>query len=65
MYLFTRRVVVSPSHYRAGLAHAIEMTEYVNQQTDLEVSLFQVLQGGPIGKLNFAHRTDSYAASVE
>ena len=42
MYLFTRRVVASPSHMRAGLAHAIGMTEYVNENTDLGISLFQV-----------------------
>jgi len=65
MYLFTRRVVVSPSQYRAGLAHAIEMTEYVNQKTDLDVSLYQALQGEPLGTLTFAYRTDSYATSLE
>jgi hypothetical protein len=65
MYMFTRRVVVSPSHIRAGLAHATAMTEYVNQKTDLEVSLFQALQGEPLGTLFFAYRTDSFAASLE
>jgi hypothetical protein len=47
------------------MAHAIAMTEYVNQRTDLEVSLFQVLQGEPLGTLAFAHRTESFAASLE
>ncbi len=65
MYLFTRRVVVSPTHLRAGMAHAIAMTEYVNRETDLEVSLYQVLQGEPLGTLTFAYRTDSYAASLD
>jgi len=65
MYLYLRRVVMNPVHTRAGMAHAIAMTEYVNQRTDLEVSLFQVLQGEPLGTLNFAHRTESIAASVE
>jgi len=65
MYLFTRRIVVSPAHVRAGMAHAIAMTEYVNQKTNLEVSLFQVLQGAPLGTLMFAYRTDSFAASLE
>ncbi len=65
MYLFTRRIVVNPAHVRAGMAHAIAMTEYVNQKTNLEVSLFQVLQGAPLGTLMFAYRTDSFAASLE
>jgi hypothetical protein len=65
MYLFTRRIVVSPSHIRAGMAHAIAMTEYINQNTDLELSLFQALQGEPIGTLMFAYRTESFAASLE
>ncbi len=65
MYLFTRRVIVNPSQLRAGMAHAIALTEYVNQKTDLEVSLFQVLQGEPLGTLTFAYRTESYAASLE
>jgi hypothetical protein len=47
------------------MAHAIAMTEYVNQKTDLEVSLFQALQGDPLGTLVFAYRTESYAASLE
>jgi hypothetical protein len=65
MYLFTRRIVVSPAHVRAGMAHAIAMTEYVNQKTNLEVSLFQVLQGAPLGTLMFAYRTESFASSLE
>jgi hypothetical protein len=65
MYLFTRRVLVNPAQTRAGIAHAIAMTEYVNQKTNLEVSLFQVLQGEPLGTLAFTYRTDSYAASLE
>ncbi|MBW2273636.1 MAG: hypothetical protein JRG96_10215 [Deltaproteobacteria bacterium] len=65
MYLFTRRVVVSPTHLRAGMAHAIAMTEFVNQKTDLEISLHQVLQGEPLGTLMFAYRTESFAASLE
>jgi hypothetical protein len=65
MYLFTRQVVVNPLHIRAGMAHAIEMAGYVNQRTDLEVSLFQVLQGAPLGTLTFAYRTESFAASLE
>jgi len=56
---------MNPAHFRAGLAHAIAMTEYVNQRTDLEVSLYQVLQGEPIGTLTFAYRTESFAASLE
>jgi hypothetical protein len=47
------------------MAHAREMLEYVNQKTDLQVSLFQVLQGAPLGTLTYAYRTDSYAASVQ
>jgi hypothetical protein len=65
MYLFTRQVVVKAAHTRAGMAHALEMLTYVNQKTKLQVSLFQVLQGAPLGTLTFAYRTDSYAASVE
>lgn len=65
MYLFTRRVLVSPAHLRAGMAHAIAMNEYVNQRTDLELSLFQALQGEPVGTLTFAYRTESFAASLE
>jgi hypothetical protein len=65
MYLCTRRVVVNPIHMRAGMAHAIAMTEYVNKKSNLEVSLFQVLQGEQLGTLSFAYRTDSYAASLE
>jgi len=47
------------------MAHAVEMLQYINQKTDLEGSLFQVLQGEPLGTLTFAYRTESYAASVE
>jgi hypothetical protein len=65
MYLFTRRVLVNPSHFRAGMAHAVEMLQYINQKADLEVSLFQVLQGEPLGTLAFTYRTESYAASLE
>jgi hypothetical protein len=57
-------VVANPSHIRAALAHAIETTEYVNQKTDLEVSLFEVLQGEPLGTLTFAYTAESYAASL-
>ena len=64
MYLFTRRVVVSPSHVRAGMAHAVAMTEYVNRSTDLGVSLYQIIQGDPVGTLVFAYRTESFAASL-
>ena len=65
MYLFTRNVLVNPSHLRAGMAHAVSMSAYVNEKTGLGVSLFQVLQGAPLGTLTFAYRTDSYAASLE
>jgi len=65
MYLFTRRVVTNPAQFRAGVAHAISMTEYVNQRTDLELSLYQTLQGEPLGTLTFAYRTESFAASLE
>lgn len=65
MYLFTRRIVISPSHLRAGMASAIEMAEYVNQKTELEVSLFQSVQGEPVGTLIYAYRTESFAASLE
>lgn len=65
MYLFTRRIVVNPSQFRTGLAHAIEMTKYVNQNSDLEVSLFEVLQGESLGTLTFAYPTESYSASLE
>jgi hypothetical protein len=65
MYVFTRRVIVNPAHARAGMAHATEMTQYVNQKTGLEVSLYQVLQGAPMGTLAFAYRTDSFAASLD
>jgi len=47
------------------MAHAIEMAGYVNQKTDLEVSLYQVIQGEPLGTLRFAYRTESFAASLE
>ena len=65
MYLFTRQVVVNPAHVRAGTAHALELLSYVNQKTELQVSLFQVLQGAPLGTLTFAYLTESYAKSVE
>ena len=64
-YLFTRRVVVNPAHFRAGLAHALSMLKLVNEKTQLDASLFQVLQGEPLGTLAFASRTESYAASVD
>jgi hypothetical protein len=64
MYLFTRQLVVNPAHMRAGLAHARQMLDYVNDKTDLEVSLFQLIQGAPLGTLSFVYRTDSYADSV-
>jgi hypothetical protein len=64
MYLFTRRIIVDPAHMRAGLAHARKMLAYVNGKTDLDVALFQVLQGAPLGTLTYAYRTESYAASV-
>jgi hypothetical protein len=65
MYLFTRRILIDPAHFRAGLAHAIAMTEFVNQRTELELSLYQALQGEPVGTLTFAYRTESFAASLE
>lgn len=65
MYLFTRQVLVSPGHIRAGMAHALDMLKYVNEKTQLDASLFQVLQGAPLGTLAFAFRTESFAASVE
>lgn len=65
MYLFTRQVLVNPVHIRAGMAHALEMLKYINEKTQLDASLFQVLQGAPVGTLAFAFRTESYAASVE
>lgn len=64
-YLFTRRVVVNPAHIRAGMAHALDMLKLVNEKTELDTSLFQVLQGEPLGTLTFASRMESYAASVE
>jgi len=64
MYLFTRQVLLSPAHIRAGMNQALEMTRYVNEKTDLQCSLFQVLQGAPLGTLLFAFRTESYAESV-
>jgi hypothetical protein len=65
MYLFTRRVLANPAHMRKAMAHAAEMTQYVNEKTDLEVSLFEVLQGAPVGTLSWAYRTESYAASLD
>ena len=65
MYLFTRRIIVNPAHFRAGLAHALAMTEYVNQRTEVELSLYQALQGEPVGTLTFAYRTESFASSLE
>lgn len=65
MYLFTRRVLVNPAHLRKAMKHAAEMTQYVNEETDLEVSLYEVLQGAPQGTLSWAYRTESYAASLD
>ncbi len=65
MYLFTRQVLVSPGHNRAGMAHALDMLKYINEKTQLDASLYQILQGAPVGTLTFAFRTESYAASVE
>jgi hypothetical protein len=65
MYIFTRRVLVNPAHIRKAMAHATAMTQYVNEHSDLGVSLYQVLQGAPQGTLSWAYRTDSYAASLE
>ena len=65
MYLFTRQLLVSPGHIRAGMAHALDMLKYINEKTQIDASLFQVLQGAPLGTLTFAFRTESYAASVE
>ncbi len=64
MFLFNRQVLVNPAHARAGTTQALEMARYVNEKTDLGVSLFQVLQGAPVGTLTFAYVTESYAASV-
>jgi hypothetical protein len=64
MYLFTRQVLLNPAHVRSGMNQALEMTRYVNEKTDLECSLYQVLQGAPLGTLTFAFRTESYAESV-
>lgn len=64
-YLFTRQVVVNPAHIRAGMAHALGMLKLVNEKTKLDASLFQVLQGAPLGTLTFASRTESFAASVD
>jgi hypothetical protein len=47
------------------MAHAIAMTDFVNQKTDLEISLYQALQGEPLGTLIFAYRCESFAASLE
>ena len=63
MYLFTRQVLLNPAHVRAGMRQAVEMAQYVNEHTSLEVSLFQLLQGAPLGTLTFAYRTESYAAT--
>jgi hypothetical protein len=65
MYIFTRRVLLNPAHIRKAMAHATAMTQYVNEKSELEVSLYQVLQGAPQGTLTWAFRTDSYAAAVE
>jgi hypothetical protein len=65
MYIFTRRVLVNPAHTRKGMAHAVAMTQYVNEKSDLEVSLYQVLQGAPLGTLSWAYRTESYAAALD
>jgi hypothetical protein len=46
------------------LKHALELTAFVNEKTELDASLFQVLQGAPLGTLIVAFRTESYAASV-
>ena len=64
MYLFTRQIVVNPAQLRAGMAHALDILGYVNKKTELQVSLFQVLQGAPVGTLTFAYQTESYAAST-
>lgn len=65
MYIFTRRVLLNPAHIRKAMAHAAAMTQYVNEKSDLEVALYEVLQGAPQGTLTWAYRTDSYAASLE
>lgn len=65
MYLFSRRVLVNPAHIRKAMAHATAMTQYVNEKADLDVSLYQVLQGAPLGTLAWAYRTESYAAALE
>lgn len=65
MYIFTRRVLVNPAHIRKAMAHASAMTQYVNEKSDLEVSLYEVLQGAPQGTLTWAFRAESYAAAVE
>jgi hypothetical protein len=65
MYLFTRRVLVNPARVRKAMEHALEMTAFVNEQTDLEVSLYEVLQGAPQGTLSWAYRTESYAESLD
>jgi len=65
MYLFSRTILVNQAHIRAGMKHAVEMTAFVNEKTQLEASLFQIIQGAPLGTLSFAFRTESYSASVE
>jgi hypothetical protein len=64
MYLFTRQVLLNPAHVRAGMRQALDTNRYVNENSSLEVSLFQVLQGAPLGTLTFAYRTESYAESM-
>ena len=65
MILFTRRITLDPAHLRNATAHAHEMRALVNEKTTLDVALYEVLFGAPVGTLVYSCRGESYAAVLE
>ena len=62
MYLFTRSARLVPGRTRDAMAWTAEITEKVNQISDLPVSLWQSVLSADVGRMTWSTMTDELAA---
>jgi hypothetical protein len=62
MHLFTRQATLRPEHRQDGLAHAVEMAQFVSKKTGLDVVPWATVYGAPLGTVSWSGVVESQAA---
>ena len=62
MNLFSRTATVDPAHAVEAMGFAVEIGRYVAKATGMELGVWTVLYGAPVGTVSWSARVDSHAA---